>query len=149
MWSHKSKFWKGFWGCRGLKLGMIHGTLPAVIGFCRWQVKALLRLINTWRPPFCSKHGHSRKYLVKVLTLEEVVENWRDFGRNQKIGSNETKNNGWFDSILGKGVESENFSLCGRQQNIGLLRLTSMTKKIQYVEVKPQNGNKVHIFKQK
>lgn len=81
--------------------------------------------------------------------LEEVVENWRDFGRNHKIGSNETKNNGWFDSILGEGVESENFSLCGRKQNIELLRLTSMTKKIQYMEVKPQNGNKVHIFKQK
>lgn len=34
VWSHKSKFWKSVWG---------HGTLPAVIGFCRWQVKALLR----------------------------------------------------------------------------------------------------------
>lgn len=98
---------------------------------------------------FLPKHGHSRTYLVKVLMLEEVAENWRDFGRNHKTGSNETKNNGWFDSVLGEGVESENFSLCGRRKNIDLLRLTSMTKKIQNMEVKPQNGSKVHIFKQK
>lgn len=109
MWSHKSKFWKGFWGCRGLKLGMIHGTLPAVIGFCRWQVKALLRLINTWRPLFFSKYGHCSKYWVKVLMLEEVVENWRDFGRNHKIGSNETKNNGWLDQYWERGWSRKTF----------------------------------------
>lgn len=80
--------------------------------------------------------------------LEEVVENWRDFGRNHKIGSHKINNNGWFDSVLGMGVESENFTLCGRQQNIDLLRLTSMTKKIPYMEVKPQSGSKVQIFKE-
>lgn len=34
MWSHKPKFWKVIWG---------HGTLPAVIAFCKWQIKTLLR----------------------------------------------------------------------------------------------------------
>lgn len=146
MQSHKSIFWKGFWGC---------GTLSAVTRFCRWQVNALLRLRNMRGSPFYSKYGHSKTYFIKVLTFEKVVENWRHFGRSHKIvsneiGSNETKNNGWFGSVFGGGGESENYFLTVEGNKIlNFWDSQAMTKKIQYIEVKPRNGSKVHIFKQK
>lgn len=65
--------------------------------------------MNTRGSPFYSKYSHFRTYYIKVLTFEKVVENWRDFGRSHKIGSNETKNKRWFGSVL-RG-ESENYFL--------------------------------------
>lgn len=103
--------------------------LPAVTGFCKWQVNALLRLTSTRGSPFYSRYEHSRTYFIRALTFGKV-ENWRDFRRSHKTGSNETKNNGWFGSVF-EGRVRKLFSHCGRQRNTELLRLTSDDKKDQ------------------